>query len=122
MNRYRDKSDFEINKAVAIANGHKVMSCEESVMAYIDSGYKPFDPCNNPADAWSIILKNRISIIIPGNEYSDGYSTPFAASGFDDVSHITRNTYYTDEESFNQNPLRAAMEVFLMMKDAENES
>ncbi|AGG31991.1 hypothetical protein MU9_2946 [Morganella morganii subsp. morganii KT] len=31
-------------------------------------------------------------------------------------------TYYTDEESFNQNPLRAAMEVFLMMKDAENES
>ncbi|MER2872997.1 phage protein NinX family protein [Morganella morganii] len=139
MNKYRDKSDFEINKAVAeyyLTRAYRFNSADE-VVELIDidlscefggkinlvdtQAVGTFDPCNNPADAWPIILKNRISIIIPGNEYSDGYSTPFAASGFDDVSHITRNTYYTDEESFNQNPLRAAMEVFLMMKDAENE-
>lgn len=129
MNKYRDKSDFEINKAVAeiYLHGNYLLSEEkqEVYFAGMDGvDFLPnwyFDPCNNPVDAWPIILKNRISIIIPGNEYSDGYSTPFAASGFDDVSHITRNTYYTDEESFNQNPLRAAMEVFLMMKEAENE-
>ncbi|HCR3184428.1 TPA: DUF2591 family protein [Morganella morganii] len=124
MNKYRDKSDFEINKAVFVAAkiNHDDTDLSGSKVFY-GNGAKwiEFDPCNNPVDAWPIILKNRISIIIPGNEYSDGYSTPFAASGFDDVSHITRNTYYTDEESFNQNPLRAAMEVFLMMKEAENE-
>lgn len=131
MNKYRDKSDFEINKAVAeIIHPGKVFTHAYSFGdAYGNSvqwicGYAEYihvDYCNNPADAWPIILKNKISIIIPGVEYSDGYSPTFAASGFDDVSHITRNTYYTDEESFNQNPLRAAMEVFLMMKEAENE-
>ncbi|HBC7443547.1 TPA: DUF2591 domain-containing protein [Morganella morganii] len=125
MNKYSDKSDFEINKAVAVNINGTDSVLEKFGRIYISDGDRgamvSFSPCNNPADAWPIILKNRISIIIPGNEYSDGYSTPFAASGFDDVSHITRNTYYTDEESFNQNPLRAAMEVFLMMKEAENE-
>ncbi|WP_421535438.1 phage protein NinX family protein [Morganella morganii] len=104
MNKYRDKSDFEINKAVAVARGYKVMSCEESVMAYIDSGYKPFDPCNNPADAMPIIIENGISSLFNGDEWicsaSDG-----------------------EFLSINENLYRAAMEVFLMMmKDAENES
>lgn len=103
MNKHRDKSDFEINKAVAIANGHKVMSCEESVMAYIDSGYKPFDPCNNPADAMPIIIENGISSLFNDDEWI--CSVP-----------------YTEFLSINESLYRAAMEVFLMMKDAENES
>lgn len=118
MNKYRDKSDFEINKAVAIARGYKVMSCEESVMAYIDSGYKPFDPCNNPADAMPIILDHRISLILPGVKYDDSYSSGYAASGFDETVDGEIITKFT---SFNENIFRAAMEVFLMMKDAENE-
>ncbi|MFH2498779.1 phage protein NinX family protein [Morganella morganii] len=104
MNKYRDKSDFEINKAVAVARCYKVMSCEESVMAYIDSGYKPFDPCNNPADAMPIVIENGISLISDWNEIG--------------VWGATYQPWWTSE---NKNPLRAAMEVFLMIKDAENE-
>ncbi|WP_368899760.1 phage protein NinX family protein [Morganella morganii] len=107
MNKYRDKSDFEINKAVAIANGYKVMSCEESVLAYIDSGYKPFDPCNNPADAMPIIIENKICM-----NYIDG-----------DIGWCA---YHFDEEKgeleiYDKNYYRVAMILFLLMKDAENE-
>ena len=124
MNKYSDKSDFEINKAVVRAIGAKEISdglFVDEYRSYDIYGSKCkhfFDPCNNPADAWPIIFENRISVIIPGFKYKDGYSTPFAASGFDDIS---RNSYVTENEQFNENPLRAAMEVFLMMKEAENE-
>ncbi|HCR3555322.1 TPA: DUF2591 family protein [Morganella morganii] len=103
MNKYRDKSDFEINKAVAVARGYKVMSCEESVMAYIDSGYKPFDPCNNPVDAMPIIIENGISSLFNGDEW--------ICSALDG-----------EFLSINENLYRAGCEVFMMMKDAENES
>lgn len=103
MNKYSDKSDFEINKAVAISRGYKVMSCEESVMAYIDSGYKPFDPCNNPADAMPIINEYGISLIYQEGEFQ------FATNDGNIECSIS-------------NPLKAAMIIFLMMKDAENES
>ncbi|AMG69696.1 phage protein NinX family protein [Morganella morganii] len=117
MNKYRDKSDFEINKAVAIANGYKVMSCEESVLAYIDSGYKPFDPCNDPADAMPIIIENGISLI-----NSDGVHFA-AAPGCGIEGYLGGDTvgYGSRKYSENENIYRAAMEVFLMMKDAENE-
>ncbi|HGY3148259.1 TPA: phage protein NinX family protein [Morganella morganii] len=103
MNKYRDKSDFEINKAVAVARGYKVMSCEESVMAYIDSGYKPFDPCNNPVDAMPIVIENGISMVRVNNEWS-------ARQFNNHCIEVNDSNYY-----------RAAMICFLMMKDAENE-
>ncbi|KNZ84968.1 phage protein NinX family protein [Morganella morganii] len=112
MNKYRDKSDFEINKAAAVASGYKVMLCEESVMAYIDSGYKPFDPCNNPADAMPIIIENKICMAydVFAEERDGGNWVAQPAYGFSN-ERVRSNNYY-----------RAAMEVFLMMKDAENES
>ncbi|MEM8396674.1 DUF2591 family protein, partial [Morganella morganii] len=106
---------FEINKAVAIANGYKVMSCEESVLAYIDSGYKPFDPCNNPADAMPIIIENNISLHAP--RLREGWMAEYTGSD-DDVNDGFQADYF---DAHNKNPYRAAMEVFLMMKDAENE-
>ncbi|EPK8200759.1 phage protein NinX family protein [Morganella morganii] len=115
MNKYRDKSDFEINKAVAVACGYKVMSCEESVMAYINSGYKPFDPCNNPADAMPIIIENNISLHAP--RLREGWMAEYTGSD-DDVNDGFQADYF---DAHNKNPYRAAMEVFLMMKDAENE-
>ncbi|WP_274370775.1 phage protein NinX family protein [Morganella morganii] len=115
MNKYRDKSDVEINKAVAVARGYKVMSCEESVMAYIDSGYKPFDPCNHPYDAMPIVFENNISLHAP--RFSEGWMAEYTGSD-DDVNDGFQADYF---DSHNQNPLRAAMEVFLMMKDTENE-
>ncbi len=111
MNKYRDKSDFEINKAVAISLG----AYEVATDIFIDKNRryefdKPkssffFDPCNNPADAMPIVIENGISLISDWNEIG--------------VWGATYQPWWTSE---NKNPLRAAMEVFLMMKDAENES
>ncbi|HHK9512600.1 TPA: phage protein NinX family protein, partial [Morganella morganii] len=64
------------------------------------------DYCNNPADAYPIIFENKINI-----NFRESIKTGVMAelSGWSGVYSI------------NENPLRAAMEVFLMMKDVENE-
>ncbi|EAC1725715.1 DUF2591 domain-containing protein [Salmonella enterica] len=107
---YSQLSDFEINKRVAIATGHKKFNGlgwqgtqEDSCSAVIVRGptkIGAFDPCNNPADAWPIIEKYRISFLDQLTEWC------VDAKG---VSPI-----------FDIRPLRAAMIVFLLMQDANN--
>lgn len=121
MNKYRDKSDFEINKAVVIALG----AHEVATDIFIDKNRrydfdKPksqffFNPCNNPADAMPIVFENNISLHAP--RFNEGWMAEYTGSD-DDVNDGFQVDYY---ESHNKNPLRAAMEVFLMMKEAENE-
>ena len=69
-----------------------------------------FNPCANPADAWPIITENNISIIL------DNPAMPCATDNardlFDDAGPNVGVAY--------DNPLRAAMIVFLMMQDANN--
>ncbi|MEY1089976.1 phage protein NinX family protein [Morganella morganii] len=122
MNKYRDKSDFEINKAVAeyyLTRAYRFNSADE-VVELIDINLScefggeinlvdtqavgTFDPCNNPADAMPIIIENGISLISDWNEIG-----------------LWGATYQPWIYSENKNPYRAAMEVFLMIKDAENE-
>ncbi|MBC4013672.1 DUF2591 family protein [Morganella morganii] len=109
MNKYRDKSDFEINKAVfrAARIKHKWFRfLPHGVVTYnIKGDWVIFDPCNNPADAMPIIIDNNISILA-----NWGINGEWAAT-YELSMYI----------KYNKNPLRAAMEVFLMMKDAENE-
>lgn len=99
MNKYRDKSDFDINKAVAEKLSKKFLTFVNGEIRI--RGYK-FDPCNNPADAMPIILDNKI-----------------------DLTHLVGDMVCAKHKEYwciRKNPYRAAMEVFLMMKDAENES
>lgn len=105
MNKYRDKSDFEINKAVAIALGEVIGIRPDSNIIYLIGGDEliEFDPCNNPADAMPIINEYGISLIYQEGEFQ------FATND----GNI--------ECSIN-NPLKAAMIIFLMMKKTENES
>lgn len=65
-----------------------------------------FSPCNNPADAWPIILKNNITIINDKNCYprATNDSHAFIHEQFNDCIH-----------ALDRNPLRAAMIVYLMM-------
>ncbi|MCY0803593.1 DUF2591 family protein [Providencia rettgeri] len=84
---------------------------KEVYLAGIDGGdFLPhgyFDPCNNPSDAMPIIIENGIAI----RPYKT--ATPVAFNA--EIGEFYGHTVY------NENVLRAAMELFLLMKDAENE-
>lgn len=106
MNKYRDKSDFEINKAVfrAARIKHKWFRfLPHGVVTYnIKGDWVIFDPCNNPSDSMPIINKYGISLMYQDREFQ--------------VATNDGNYYCC-----MSNPLKAAMVIFLMMKDAENE-
>lgn len=106
---YESMSDHRINALVTSV----VFGCEE--WEYNDaefyhcgidgSGYfsQPIlNYCNNPSDAWPIISEKRISI-----EYRDHKSLAPVAKRFGSNSHNIAH----------ENPLRAAMIVFLMMSE-----
>ncbi|MEM8184043.1 DUF2591 family protein [Morganella morganii subsp. sibonii] len=125
MNKYRDKSYFEINKAVAEKVGiiqHLYLAeflgeviwdvtSNDNYNGFISKKGLAFDPCNNPADAMPIIIDNKISLRAPS--ITDRWKAEFV----DEYGN-----YVGYRRALNKNPYRAAMEVFLMMKDAENES
>ena len=115
---YSKLSDFEINSAVHNAklkepyqlvfmgdnriawtkeNGDQIITDE---VPYTKNWVHNY--CNNPADAWPIIVENRIRII------------PIL------YTQWMAEDYLEDVSSYHENPLRAAMIVFLMMQDAEN--
>ena len=97
MKDYASMSNFEINSAVSMALLDK--SANPSAR-YVAIG----DYCNNPADAWPVIIDSMISIRPVGN---DGQL--WEASGMDGM-----------KADYDKNPLRSAMIVFLMMKESEN--
>ncbi|HEJ7888711.1 TPA: DUF2591 domain-containing protein [Serratia liquefaciens] len=117
MTDYSKMSDFEINKQVAeiaIGGDWFLEPTDESPSWFVNHGVegkntvKLPDYCNNPADAWPIIIAKRIGVI-PAP--SDGlWRAAHRDVGADGTPHY-----------FNQckNPLRAAMIVFLMMKETE---
>ncbi|MGJ7182389.1 phage protein NinX family protein [Morganella morganii] len=101
MNKYRDKSDFEINKAVAISRGLSKLDDYWEVGGKVCVDEWTFDPCNNPADAMPIILDNKI-----------------------DLTHLVGDMVCAKHKEYwciRKNPYRAGCEVYLLMKDAENE-
>ncbi|AZH04394.1 DUF2591 domain-containing protein [Proteus mirabilis] len=109
MNKYTELSDFEINLAVAhIALGKGSYDwCPDKKEVYfagIDGGeflhHGYFDPCNNPSDAMPIIIENEISMI----KNSGGWMCCHGS-----VGQVEHESLY-----------RGAMELFLMMKDTEN--
>lgn len=118
---YSQLSDFEINNLVALAIGSKVTDSyrvgdERETIYYslgedefcVKRGYgsfvSQFDPCNDPADAWPIILKNCISLVWDCAE--DGSSDWWNAFDKFDACRV----------QYQSNPLRAAMIVFLEMQ------
>lgn len=125
MKDYAGMSDFEINSAVHNAlldNPYELTFhgdgkitwkdkerggvWETGIVAYTKNGLH--DYCNNPADAWPIIVDNGITLAFQdGNWWADNLA------------------YWVDGVEWNiggiidKNPLRAAMIVFLMMREGE---
>lgn len=107
MKNYEDMSDLEIAQKVFFfvssnlcPNGGLAHICSDGFFFFDDKNIKrKFDPCNNPADAWPIITNNFISVI----------------------PSIHRDIWFADgqggETTFDTNPLRAAMIVFLKMNE-----
>jgi hypothetical protein len=115
---YDEMSDFEINMAVADAIGlfwhSRPNKNKEGKWLYsenyhlCDTKLHPAvdlpDYCNNPSDAWSIIIESKINI-----DFRESISAgPMCrVSGNSEVYHVDKN------------PLRAAMIVFLKIKEGE---
>ncbi|EOH1069663.1 phage protein NinX family protein [Cronobacter sakazakii] len=119
---YSKLSDFEINGMVASLTqspgDHTQISNETFIHEYADIGeikglclgWKKFDPCNNPSDAWPIIHDNRISLVI--DDTTDEWSSALVNDFSDDMTFQHSNA--------NKNPLRAAMITFLLMKENQH--
>lgn len=104
MNKYTELSDFEVNKKVAESLKLNTIAYEHTeIVLFDDMDATPFDPCNNPSDAMPIIIENKI-----------GLSPMYHSNKW------TADCLDYDFMSVNKNPYRGAMEVFLMMKDTEN--
>lgn len=121
---YSKLSDFEINKLVAIATGHKQFNSlgwqglpEGNFSAVIVRGPRKiggFDPCNEPADAWPIVVENKISLVWIAETSrwcaSHGGNAEREYWGWDECPDVYHESI---------NPLRAAMIVFLMMQESD---
>lgn len=121
---YSKLSDFEINKRVAdiVMNGawHVKPSYPDNKTGgwiYGSSGiptkHLP-DYCNNPADAWPIIVSNLIEIS-PDYHFSDEKEEFLNPTGIWSARLITASGSFKRCEE--ENPLRAAMIAFLMMQE-----
>jgi len=110
---YSKMSDQEINMAVAeiIFPDRPVVESKSRPPCACVTGHPPsqwVDYCNNPADAWPIIVNNLIALR-PVALYVGGHRW-FATQGEGDFG-----MKYADD-----NPLRSAMIVFLMMQESAN--
>ncbi|EBP9663341.1 DUF2591 domain-containing protein [Salmonella enterica subsp. enterica] len=118
---YSKLSDQEINMAVAeiFHPDSMVIESKSRPPCACITGHLPslwVDYCNNPADAWPIIVGKKLSLInaddkwlcVPEDEPIDGVTG--------DAVHMI----YSGGGVEHENPLRAAMIVFLMMQDLAN--
>ena len=106
---YENMSDFEINKEIAlIENNNLIFTKNDSVyLNTVDDSL--VDYCNNPADAWPIIVENNINL----EWFSD--DDGIYASATVAIDFMGTSGFLSDHE----NPLRAAMICFLKMNDAK---
>ncbi|WP_421532834.1 phage protein NinX family protein [Lelliottia amnigena] len=121
---YSKMSDQEINRLVARRfsetylfneEGNPYQLIPDSMAAYSGSDFDEveFQPCGNPADAWPIIVGNKISIRPHGkNKWYCHKNTGMT---------ITQRSETSNQmECQHENPLRAAMIVFLKMQESAN--
>lgn len=103
---YSQLSDFEINKRVAQLHGGFALTLAVHDEPPSGKSFDPgrFDPCHNLADAWPIIESNRIGVMPSEMKTKELW-----------LSTSGKGCY-----AYHENPLRAAMIVFLLMQDANH--
>ena len=117
MINYEEMSDHEINMAVTcIVYKCHGWSVNASNMGFHHCGFdgsefhevECVDYCNNPNDAWPIIVESGISLT-----FMDAKIKYYEAHG------LNKNISDEDWHSSHPKPLRAAMICFLKMKESE---
>ena len=121
MNKFNEVSDFEINKAVARGEGLYILpltqssdsagvKCMEDEDLHISNHFS-MDYCNNPSDAWPLIVANKICVM-------DAYGEKWNAFHWADAEGRPKGVML---DCTDANPLRAAMIVYLMMQESNDE-
>ena len=107
MTDYKDMPDHLINRKVAFITGESAPKVEEWGISRRDPDY-----CNNPADAWPLIVKHGISLTHDYGEWESEacLDLPVGAHGTDELCSVG---------GIDKNPLRAAMIAFLLLKETE---
>lgn len=125
---YEEMSDLQIN--LLVANAICVDAAENSGVAFgavkhdgdnVVSVIGVVDYCNNPSDAWQIIFANKIRVS-PVMYMSDD-NGEYLCTGEWEAGTLWSGTgaFYNSKYHACQhdNPLRAAMIVFLMMQEQD---
>lgn len=124
MKDYSAMSDQQINTAVGLSFGEKVGEVVNGLqLVNIDAQYlcSSFNPCKNPADAWPIITANKISII-PRMDLWVAVKCSFVI----DIDTPKLKSFIHANHSLdipfcvNENPLKAAMIVYLQMMEQKS--
>lgn len=109
---YAEMSDFEINKAVAEAQGYDTKLIQFfglQGLSKVRTTERFFDYCNSWADVGPIIEKHLICLA------ADVFAEPQ-----DGGKWVAQPAYGWDSERVrSENPRRAAMIVFLMMQESK---
>lgn len=107
---YSQLSDFEINKRVSKIIYSVSFVNPHSKTVSVNGGKRLFDPCNSPADAWPIIVENKIKIepVRRVRNYNEWYEEWDAS---------VNSPHFCES---HKNPLRAAMLVFLLSQDNDH--
>lgn len=104
MMQYKEVTDYEINKTVAKYLKLNTIAYDRTeIVLFDDMDATPFDPCNNPVDAMPIFIENKMGAMFLG-----------------DLVQITN--FSGTIANFGRNFYRTIAELFLMMKEAENEN
>lgn len=115
MTDYSRLSDFEINFLVAEAlNKFEYVSdhnAEGGSAVLCDSlrDCDTYDYCNDPSDAWPIIVENKISLLEDDGEWEASIDYPCDIGAYG-TTEICSKVYE------DKNPLRCAMIVFLILR------
>lgn len=118
MKDYSKMSDFEVNNEVAMLwlkdyryEYYQHGTCD-GVEVYSECGFVDrYDYCNNPSDAWPIMLANGIATITENGKIIG--ATNNSQEYYENFGSIVYGVHNKDK------PLRAAMIVYLMMKGEE---
>lgn len=75
MHDYDDMSDFELNKAAAIALGYDTKTHGKKVLRGLPSGewFTEYNPCGDRSDALQLMTRNGISLLHSPESPFDDY-------------------------------------------------